>query len=374
MKSSVRSVIRSALLFQQQKRSLPQTLILFVTSRCNARCDFCLYYEQITNPVAKKEELTIAEYEAIARQYGKLHYLSLSGGEPFIRKDLEPLCQSFIDHCDAAVVDIPSNFYYTDTMLSTMEPLVRNNPDVIFELCMSIDHVGEAHDKSRHVKHLYSTAMKSFRALSAIRAKYPNLKLKVNIVYLDSNRDGIDEIISDLHEQIESDRVLLTYPHDLVPEDSGPSSEAAREVDTFIEVANTLTQGNASPWDPHTLGLLGVKRIYHRLLAEAVTNERNVGSYCEAGRYILVVSEKGDVFPCEPLWKDIGNVRDHAYDLRAVIDSDAYKEFRTKYLGKGKCNCTWSCAMHSSVSVTPKYLPEITLNAARNVLRRASNP
>ena len=59
------SVVQSALLFREQKHSLPQTLILFVTSRCNARCDFCLYYDQITNPVAKEQELKISEIEDI---------------------------------------------------------------------------------------------------------------------------------------------------------------------------------------------------------------------------------------------------------------------------------------------------------------------
>ncbi|MCH2663714.1 hypothetical protein MK139_05180, partial [bacterium] len=92
-------VLQSALLFREQKKALPQTLIFFVTSRCNARCDFCLYYDQITNPVAKERELTIPEVEKIARNYGNLHYLGLSGGEPFVRKDLEQICQAFIDHC-----------------------------------------------------------------------------------------------------------------------------------------------------------------------------------------------------------------------------------------------------------------------------------
>lgn len=369
---ALRAAIKSALLSQQQKYSLPQTLIFFVTSRCNARCDFCLYYEQIENPVAKEQELKISEVEAIARKYGKLHYLALSGGEPFIRKDLEPLCQAFIEHCGTAVVDIPSNFYYTDTMVATMEPLARKNPGVIFDLQMSIDHIGQAHDESRKVKNLYRIAIKSFCALAELRAKHSNLKLKINIVYLDRNRSSLDYIVTELAKEVGFDRVQLTYPHTMVPPDWAPDSSTALDVETYVEAAERVSkQGRLrNVFDLHTIGIRSVKGIYHRLLAEAVRNERNVGSYCEAGRYIAVINEKGDVFPCEPLWQNIGNVRDYDYDMHAVLNSEAYKKFRAGYLGPGKCNCTWSCAIHSSISVTPKYLPELAVNATRIMLDR----
>ncbi|MDA2932759.1 radical SAM protein [Acidobacteria bacterium AH-259-D05] len=371
----ITTAIKSTFLFWQQRRSLPQTLILFVTSRCNARCDFCCYFDQIENPVAKEQELKIPEIQEIAQRYGKLHYLALSGGEPFIRDDLEPLCQAFIDSCGTAVVDIPSNFYYTKKMLATMEPLVRNNPGVIFDLQMSIDHVGEAHDRSRKVKNLYRKAIDSFRALSKVRAKHSNLKLKINIVYLDRNRESLDQIVSELGRLLDYDRVQLTYPHKLVPREWGPQSSAALDVRAYMEKAETLSKEAPlrNLFDLHTLGLRSVKSVYHRLLTEAVSNERNVGSYCEAGRYILVINEKGDVFPCEPLWECIGNLRDYDYDTRAVLAAEAYQQFRDRRLGPNKCNCTWSCAVHSSISVQPKYLPQLGVNAAQLLVNHIRN-
>lgn len=363
-------VLQSALLFREQKKALPQTLIFFVTSRCNARCDFCLYYDQITNPVAKERELTIPEVEKIARNYGNLHYLGLSGGEPFVRKDLEQICQAFIDHCSTQVIDIPSNFYYTDTMVETMEPLVRKNPNVIFELQMSIDQIGEAHNESRKVKDLYRKAIQSFRALSEIREEHSNLKLKISIVHLESNREHLDEIVSELSREVQYDRIQLTFPHSMVPEGEDLASE--EELAEYTTAADHLTRRATSqnPADLHTVGILSVKSIYHRLLAEAVKKHRNVGSYCEAGRYIVVINEKGDVFPCEPLWHPIGNLRDHNYEMKTVLNGKTYSDFRDRFLGEGKCNCTWSCAMHSTISVTPKYLPQLAWNAFGIVMSR----
>ena len=81
-------VLRSSTLALRQRSTLPQTLVLFVTSRCNARCDFCLYKDSVDNPTRRSEELTLAEVRRIAEQYGPLHYLAMSGGEPFVRRDI----------------------------------------------------------------------------------------------------------------------------------------------------------------------------------------------------------------------------------------------------------------------------------------------
>ena len=368
--AGTKTALKSALLFKEQKSRMAQTLIFFVTSRCNARCDFCLYKDQVDNPVAKERELTIPEITQIAKNYGKLHYLALSGGEPFVRRDIEELCQAFIDNCETSVIDIPSNFYYTKSMVDSLGPLVRNNPNVIFDLQMSIDQVGEAHDISRQVKNLYSIAVNTFKELSLIRQNHSNLKLKVNIVYLDRNKDDIQQIVNDLSESIVFDRVQLTFPHDIISTETNANISIQNVLKEFTKTASSLTTKGHQNLDPHTLGMLSVKRIYHRLLKEAVSSKKTVGSYCEAGRHILVIDETGEVFPCEPLMKSVGNLRNHNYNISEVLADDAYSNFRKAYLGEGKCNCTWSCAIHSNISVNAKYLPELTLNAAKTLVGR----
>lgn len=367
-----KAVVESLLLSRRQRSALPQTLIFFVTSRCNARCSFCLYYEQITNPVAKKEELTPAEVERIADAYGPLHYLALSGGEPFVRKDLGDLVQPFIDRCGVRVVDIPSNFYYGKTMVETLGPLTERNPEVVFDLQMSIDHIGAQHDESRRVKGLYERAVASFGQLEELRARRPNLRLKINMVYLDFNREHLSEIVSQLAGVVDFDRIQLTYPTEMLDGD-GENGDGETPAETRQSIADFIAAERAAVgaapvrqrFDPYTLGMRSVKALYHRLLADAVAGGANVGSYCEAGRHIVVINEKGDVFPCEPLWHNVGNLRDNDYDLRRVLEAEAYRRFRERHLGPGKCNCTWGCAIHSSISVRSKYLPRLGLNALR---------
>ncbi len=359
-------VVRSATVFWRQRSALPQTLVFFVTSRCNARCSFCLYWDQINDPVPRSRELTVAEVERIADAYGPLHYLALSGGEPFVRRDLDPLCQAFIDRCGTSVVDIPSNFWFTDVMVDTLGPLVRRNPHTVFDIQLSLDHLGARHDESRKVEGLYERALASFRALQDLRAEAPNLRLKVSIVWLPSNRDDLDEIVTTVLREIDPDRVQLSYPNEVVAP-SGAGAETVDDVAAYTAAAQRVDEqsGDRGVRDLHTLGVRATKPVYHRLLADAVSGATPTGSHCEAGRWVVVIDEKGEVFPCEPLWQSVGNLREHDYDLRAVLEGPAYQAFRAERLGPDRCSCTWSCAVLGSISNRPRFLPELAVRAGK---------
>lgn len=359
-------VINSALLFLYQKWRLPQTLVYFVTSRCNAKCDFCLYKEHIDNPVKQKEELTVDEIKKISAQYGPLHYLALSGGEPFLRKDLDGLVQAFIDNCGVKVVDIPSNFYYGDRMFEILSRLVCNNPGVIFDIQLSIDQTGEKHDISRKVENLYETALASFRKLEELRDNYPNLRLKVNIVYLNENKNDIPDIQAELLKRINPERISLTFPNYVISSSGNTGMQAVYE--HYYSLAEDCRFQGRSFKDIYTVGMRSAKKYYHRLLRSAISGTQNMGNICHAGEYVLVMNEKGDIFPCEGLWHKIGNVRENDYSIPKVLKSDDYKEFKRKYIGSNKCNCTWGCAAMSAVSVTPLYVAGMCIESVKIIL------
>lgn len=369
-RGSLRAVASSATLFHTQRSTLPQTLIAFVTSRCNASCDFCLYKDSVANPVRRQEELTVAEYEAIAASYGPLHYLGLSGGEPFVRPDVADICQAFVDRCGTKVIDIPSNFFYADRMVEAATLLTERNPHLMVDLQLSIDHVGERHDRSRGVAGLYEQAIETFHRLEGVRADHPNLRLKVNIVWLPRNRDDLRSIHEQLGRRIGFDRIQLTYPHELLPVEGDPDRIA--DLDRFIDAAGRLAADDGHKGiDLYSTPMRATKRSYHRLLRQAVDGSTPMGERCGAGRILVVLDERGEVFPCETKWESVGNVRAHALDIGAVLRGPRYAEFAERTLGPGKCNCTWSCAALSAVSVTPRLLAGLAVDTAREVARSA---
>jgi len=73
-------------------------LIFYVTNRCNFRCEFCFYYAEIEKG-RKPNELSLDEIDQLTRKLGPLLQLSLTGGEPFLRKDLDEITHMFVENC-----------------------------------------------------------------------------------------------------------------------------------------------------------------------------------------------------------------------------------------------------------------------------------
>ncbi|WP_421900798.1 radical SAM protein [Maridesulfovibrio sp.] len=347
---------------------LPQTLNLFVTARCNATCEFCLYKHSVDNPTARSAELSVIEYEKLAENYGPLHFLSISGGEPFIREDLAEICQVFIDRCDVQAVDIPSNFSYTSRMVSTLGKLVPANPDVRFELQLSVDHPDQRHDEIRGISGLLDKVIQTLGALEFLR-KYDNFKIKGNGLYLDSNADELDELSSWFEDVARCDHFNLSFPQQLlVPSRDNP--EVRNQLEKYIPAVEKILERAefSSRMDLLTAAISSSKKLSRKRLMQAASGERDTGSYCRAGKSIVVIDQEGNVFPCEPLWASVGNLRNSGYDLGSILKGKRYREFCNDRLGKGKCNCTWTCAINSSSAINVKDAALIGLNALRSIL------
>jgi len=63
----------------------PLVLTFSITNRCNSRCKTCNIWKI---PAEESEELSLDEIELIFKSMDKLYFLNISGGEPFLRKDL----------------------------------------------------------------------------------------------------------------------------------------------------------------------------------------------------------------------------------------------------------------------------------------------
>ena len=72
----------------------PGFLIFYVTNRCNFRCNFCFYRDEIDKGL-KPDELTLDEIKKFSKTIGPLIQLSLTGGEPYLRKEFIEIADVF---------------------------------------------------------------------------------------------------------------------------------------------------------------------------------------------------------------------------------------------------------------------------------------
>ena len=158
-------------------------IILYVTNRCNFRCNFCFYYAEIEKG-RKPNELTVDEIDRIARATGRLLQLSMTGGEPFIRKELADITATFIENTGVRYITIPTNASLTGQMVRYLDTVLPKYPDTFFRLTFSIDGIGEEHDRNRSFPGSFERIVESYKAISPMRKQHPNLVLDSNTVFM----------------------------------------------------------------------------------------------------------------------------------------------------------------------------------------------
>src|SRR6188508_3572207 len=79
------------------------TVILFVTSRCNAFCKTCFYHAELNQP----GDMTFAQIEKLSRTMPAITDLWLSGGEPTLRRDVPEIIDAFVKNNGARRIIIP---------------------------------------------------------------------------------------------------------------------------------------------------------------------------------------------------------------------------------------------------------------------------
>ena len=89
---------------------------------------------------------------------------------------------------------------------------------------------------------------------------------------------------------------------------------------------------------------------------------------CVAGRKLLVISETGEVHPCEILDSSMGNLREVDFDVRQLLKRKESREL-VDWIKTSKCKCSFECALAANVVWNASQYPKMAASAARNVGR-----
>ncbi len=161
----------------------PANITISLLYSCNSRCMTCNVYEK------KVKNLKVEEYDKVFASLGKAPYwFTMSGGEPFLRKDIVDVCKLAYDHCQPGIINIPTNGSLSDVVPERVEQIIKNSPETEIIINLSLDEIGEAHDKIRGFPGNWDNAMKTYKALCELR-RYPNFTLGIHTVISNFNVD-----------------------------------------------------------------------------------------------------------------------------------------------------------------------------------------
>ena len=134
---------------------LPIDCVLALTYNCNARCTMCDIWKIKDSPELSLEDL--------AKLPDSLRDVNLSGGEPFLRRDLDQIVAVVKKACPQARLVISSNGFLTPVIDKMMDKILAIAPDI--GVAISIDGMGEMHDETRGIPGGFERCMETIKVL-----------------------------------------------------------------------------------------------------------------------------------------------------------------------------------------------------------------
>ena len=345
------------------KPSHPGFVIFYVTNRCNFRCNFCFYSEEIEKGL-KPNELSVDEIRKIAKKMGPLMQLSLTGGEPFLRKEFSEIAEIFLRENKPLYMTIVTNGSLGDKILDFFNYILPKFSNTYFRLTYSIEGIGDIHDNLRGVKGSFDKIVISFEEVSKLRSKYKNIVIDSNSVFTKNSEDTLLDTLKYLYKNFSFDNLSVTYARGKIPDETLKviSQQKYLKINDYINSIERNKEGRL-----FSNIFRGVTTATRDLIVDVAFNDKFVLP-CVAGKKLLIIYETGDVHPCEILNKKLGNLRDYDFDINKLVKNNETKA-TTKWIKETKCKCTFECSTAANLVWNAKGLPKILSHATKSFFR-----
>lgn len=341
-------------------------LIHHVTFKCNARCGTCFNWHLLNQEI--EQELTLEEIQKFSEHLPSFPWLLLSGGEPFLREDLNEIIRVYCINNNIRHLTAPTNGLLTDQVEKHTKDILERNKELSMTLSFSLDDIGERHDKIRGVKGNFDKLLYAYKEVKGLKRKYPNLAIKFNTVVSSWNVKYIDEIVEfvkglkpDMHslDFIRGDPkdVSMALPHG---EERAKTLRKIKDLyDYYGGYENITTHGRF-------MAKLSkrVMQRYLKVFSEVVDKQEQVIP-CLAGTTNLVLYARGDVSSCEML-PTYANIRAYDYDYNKIIQSQESIE-RHESIVRKECYCYHPCYQYVNILLNPVQLMKSTEPEVLNV-------
>lgn len=336
----------------------PIQLTFFLTRRCNARCPFCFYLSRNVSRQSDQAELSLAEIEKMAVTLPDLLWLAFSGGEVFLRADLVEIVDILYARTRPVHILLPTNGLQPENIYRKTAAILEKSPKSVVTVKLSLDGPESVHDSLRGVDGAYRKAMQTCRLLQGLGREYDNFELGINSVFCRANQDCMAQFVDRISglEQIKTHTVSLI--RGAVGKESLKKVDLRKYWNIVAKLESRLKNGSASRYGFNGARFKTAQDVVQRRLIHATSLQQQQLIPCHAGRLTLVVTETGDVFPCESFSAKIGNVRADGYDLREIMRSPEAQEARASIRAE-KCYCTHECYMMMNILFNLRLYPQL---------------
>lgn len=328
-------LLKNGLRFQYQKWTgrpgRPQALSLEVTHDCIAKCIMCNIWKiskDVPNlPINEWLHLLSSDF------FSDLRELDVTGGEPFLRKDLVDLfsgiCELKGRHLRALQsIAITTNGFLTSRVLEYTEEILHRlrNKDMDLVMVCAMDAIGEIHDQIRNVKDAWTKVNETIQGLKRVRERYSNLIIGLKTTILPINLGELEAIA---HYADTNDLFTIISPC-IITKGRYLNHENANNFvftrDDRIKMAG-FYQSQRFKWSFH---------------GDSLVNYFKTGTIkkpCSCGFNYFFIRSNGDVYLCPLIDMGIGNIKEHS--IKDLFSCEKASRFRRRIGRYPECRqCT----------------------------------
>jgi len=322
------------------KRNQPLFGLFFqITNRCNSKCLMCFNWKKINRV---DDEISLSEIERFTKTIGHLPHLSLGGGEPFLRDDLVEICQVFCKNNQTNKIAIPTNCLLTDRIVDLSKKILESCP-VMLKIVLSLDGLEEVHDHIRGVKGNFNKFLETYKELSCLAGKYPQLQISVNTTISDKNEDNISQVIDFVDKNLK----VKFHTFEIIRGCYNQKYIQTPSLDKYEQLIKKILNSETMN---HNKYHKMIYSYYHKIALDTLKKKKQLIP-CRISSFLPVIDATGNVYHCE-LLPAIGNLRDFDYNFLTIRQSDKAKQQR-KDISNKKCHCTHFCYQIQNIPMSP---------------------
>ncbi len=328
------------------RHHLVSSLVWYVTDACNASCDHCFFADELNGGVRTLRWMEMAD---VARELPFGSHITLTGGEPLLRADLEKACEAICAVSGVASMTLATHGLWPVKEVARVETLVRNCP-VSWHVQVSLDGGSQYHDGVRGKAGAFEQCLGFARALKETSRRFGRFGVAFHATLRATNLNELDQLESvsrDLGVPLKFSFFRSRFTLQGLPAGArGTGLSAELPSDHLSEQGRQLAIDRIERM-PETR-VSGFQKRKLRLSDKILRTGARVLP-CYAGSLEAVVYSDGQLSLCENT-RPVGSLRQRELSLSQTLqgaDADRMRFSTRRCSCLNGCNLVTSLKMHS---------------------------
>lgn len=349
-KKTIIKLLNSIRFKKIQNLKTPINLLYYVTNRCNFRCKHCFYWKKLNQ---EKNELNLKQIAKVVKSLKHpLNMVSITGGEPTLRKNLVEICNLFYKINKTKRINISTNGFLTGFICKSTKRILKENPNKRLTIFISVDGLEKTNDSMRGIKGSFKKTIQTIKELKKIKNK--NLTIMVATTICNQNYKELPQIIKLIKKfkvvhkfNLLRDNSNVYGIDKSILHDFDPKFSKLPNLDE-LEVCYKRIKLNSKTISSK------VEALKIRHFMNTIKNKKSAVK-CLARFTDCVIFPEGDVSICEST-KPYGNLKETNYDLCKLWNTNKAKAMKCKLK---ECSCLFSFNLLNSMKYDNKSVQRL---------------